>query len=144
MRYSRQTLYRKIGKAGQKKLEIKKVCIIGLGGLGTVTSELIGRAGIGTLILIDNDIVEESNLQRQSLFDEEDIGKSKALTAEEKLKKINSKLEIISYNMRLTNKNTQLLDSDLVLDCSDNLESRFLINKHCIEKKIPWIFLGKF
>src|SRR3989338_6832225 len=94
MRYTRQQIFKEIGKKGQEKLRQSTVAIVGLGALGSVSAQLLARAGIGKLILIDRDIVELSNLQRQSLFDENDIGKSKAAQAAEHLKKINSEIEI--------------------------------------------------
>src|SRR3989344_2351153 len=94
MRYTRQEIFSEIGKDGQNKLGKSSVVIVGLGALGSVSAELLARAGIGKLILIDRDIVELSNLQRQSLYDEEDIGKPKALAAKERLNKINSEVEI--------------------------------------------------
>src|SRR3989338_10791857 len=96
-RYSRQELLTEIGKEGQKILKTKTVAIIGIGALGTVSSELLARAGIGNLILIDRDIIEESNLQRQTLFAEEDIGKSKADVAKKQLTRINSIINIIPH-----------------------------------------------
>ena len=94
MRYIRQEIFPEIGKKGQKKLNKSTVAIVGLGALGSVSAELLARAGIGKLILIDRDVVELSNLQRQSLFDEKDTGKPKALAAKEKINKINSDAEI--------------------------------------------------
>ena len=140
-RYSRQMLLKEIGEEGQSKLDYKKVVIVGIGALGTVAAELLARAGIGSLRLIDRDVVEESNLQRQILFTEKDVGKSKSVMAAEKLKEINSLIKIESYPLHLDPKNVSLLqDADLVLDCTDNLETRFLINDHCRKEKIPWIY----
>ena len=96
MRYSRQIVLKEIGKNGQKALAKKTIVIIGLGALGTVSAELLTRAGIGKLILVDNDIIALDNLQRQVLYDEEDVGKPKVLQAENKLKKINSNVKIES------------------------------------------------
>src|SRR3990172_2101368 len=93
MRYSRQEIFPEIGKKGQEKLGKSTVAIIGIGALGSNSAELLARAGIGKLILIDRDIVELSNLQRQSLFDENDLGKPKALAAKEHLIKINNEVE---------------------------------------------------
>src|SRR3989344_5950925 len=94
MRYIRQEIFKEIGKKGQQKLRQSAVAIVGLGALGSVSSELLARAGIGELILIDRDIVELSNLQRQNLFDENDVGKPKALAAKEHLNRINSAIKI--------------------------------------------------
>ena len=140
-RYSRQVLLKEIGEDGQSKLNCKKVAVIGLGAIGTVAAELLARAGIGSLQLIDRDVVEESNLQRQILFTEKDVGKSKSVTAAEKLKEINSSIKLESHLLHLDSKNVNLLrNADLVLDCTDNLETRFLINDYCKKEKIPWIY----
>lgn len=138
-RYSRQILL--LGKKGQEKIAKAKVAIIGVGALGTVAAELLARAGVGELVLIDRDVVEESNLQRQLLFTEKDLGKSKALIAEKKLKEINSSLKIKSYAIHLNSENISLLkEADLILDCTDNLKIRFLINDFCKKEKINWIY----
>src|SRR3989338_11281677 len=89
-KYSRQILLPQIGKIGQEKLSRAKVAIVGIGALGTVAAELLARAGIGSLLLIDRDLIEESNLQRQFLFTEKEVEKSKSAAAKEKLKEINS------------------------------------------------------
>ncbi len=106
-RYSRQELI--LGKKKQKKLENSVIAIVGIGALGTVAAELLTRAGVGKLILIDRDIVEESNLQRQVLFTEKDVGKSKANVAKEKLKEINSLVKLESYALHLNSENISLL-----------------------------------
>ena len=137
MRYIRQEIF--IGKENQEKIRKKSVSIVGLGALGSVSSELLTRAGIKELVLIDRDIVEISNLQRQSLFDENDIGKSKALVLKEKLNKINNEVSIKSYFDNLDNENINLIKNDLILDCTDNLETRFLINEFCVKNKITFI-----
>lgn len=140
-RYSRQELLVDIGKEGQKTLRNKTVAIVGIGALGTLSSELLARAGIGNLILIDRDLVEVSNLQRQTLFAEEDIGKSKAAVAKNRLTKINSMINIRQYPIHLNPKNISVIEkSDLVLDCTDNLSTRFLINDYCKKNKLPWIY----
>ena len=110
--------------------------------MGSVSSELLARAGIGKLILIDRDIVELSNLQRQALYNENDAGKPKALAAKEHLSKINSeiKIEIIIDDLNYENIGRIMGNTDLILDCTDNLETRFLINDFCIKNKIPFIY----
>jgi len=135
MRYLRHEQL--IGKPAQKSLQKKTIAIVGLGALGTNTASLLARAGI-SLKLIDFDNIELSNLQRQSLYDEQDIGKPKALVAEKKLKKINSEIKIQAFNELLSSKNTGILKADLVIDCTDNLTTRFLINDYCYNN-IPWI-----
>ena len=144
MRYLRQEIFREIGKKGQSKLRKSTVAIVGLGALGGVSAELLARAGIGKLILVDRDIVELSNLQRQSLYDESDVGKPKALAAKEKLNKINSEVEIDFFINDLNFENIgKIIDAkniDLILDCADNLETRFLINDFSIKNNIPFIY----
>ena len=143
MRYIRQEIFKGIGKKGQKKLGKSIVAIIGLGALGSNSAELLARAGIGRLILVDRDVVELSNLQRQRLFDEKDIGKPKALAARERLTKINSGINIDFFidDLNFENINQVLKNKiDLILDCTDNLETRFLINDFCIKNKFPFIY----
>ena len=138
MKYSRNITLEEIGKKGQKILKQKTATIVGLGAIGSVSSELLARNGIN-LILIDNDKIDLSNLQRQLLFTEKDIGKFKVEIAEKKLKEINSDINIKIHNEKLNENNLNILNSDLILDCTDNLETRFLINKYSLMTKIPWI-----
>jgi len=140
-RYSRQTLLQEIGENGQAMLQNKQVAIIGIGALGTVAAELLTRAGVGSLLLIDRDIIEESNLQRQTLFEENDIGKSKAATAKQKLQNINSTTKINFHSIHLNNQNiSTLMQADLILDGTDNLQTRFLINDFCKKYQKTWIY----
>src|SRR3989344_5046921 len=140
-RYSRQILLKEIGRDGQEILQNKKVAIVGVGALGTVAAELLARAGVGSLILIDRDVVEESNLQRQTLFDEKSIGKNKATAAEKRIKEVNPEINVEPYAIHLNPQNIRLLQSaDLVLDCTDNLQTRFLINDYCKKEKKLWIY----
>lgn len=138
MRYIRQERF--IGKEKQKLIQSKTISIVGLGAIGSVVSELLTRAGVKKLILIDRDFVELSNLQRQSLFCEDDVGKSKAIILKEKLIEINKEIKIDSYFDNLDNDNIDLIKSDLILDCTDNLETRFLINEYSVKNKIHFIY----
>lgn len=141
MRFDRQEILSEIGKKGQKILQAKKIAIVGVGALGTVAAELLVRSGIGEILLVDRDVIEESNLQRQMLFNEKDLGQSKAKIAEEKLKDISSITKIRSENAHLSQRNITLLeDYDLILDCTDNLKTRFLINDFCRKNKMTWIY----
>src|SRR3989344_8093067 len=124
---------------GNNRLSKKTVVIVGLGSLGSYTSILLAKLGIN-LILIDRDIIERHNLERQVLYDKKDVGKLNALTAKEKLKKINNKIKIKEHAADLDYENIDLLKSDLVLDCTDNFETRFLINDYCKKNKIKWIY----
>jgi len=130
-----------IGNGGQDKLRQANVIIIGLGGLGCPLAMYLSAAGIGNLTLIDDDVIELSNLHRQVLFNENDIGLSKVTVAHKKLKRNNSIVHISSLNIRLTYTNASKLISghDLILDCSDNYQTRYLINKVSRAQGIPLI-----
>ena len=141
MRYSRQELI--IGKKGQRALQKSSVAVVGVGALGSVAAELLCRAGVGTLLLIDRDIVEISNLQRQMLYDEKDVGNFKASAAVKRLKKINSDVSLTGVVSDLNFRNIDVLKKyDLVLDCSDNLAVRFLLNEYCSKEGKPWVYAG--
>lgn len=142
-RYSRQAIIEEIGKKGQKMLKESRVAIVGIGALGTVAAELLARAGIGTLLLIDRDIVELHNLHRQHIFTEEDCHKPKAAAATEYLQKVNSTITIQAETTELTWENVEKLKGyDLILDCTDNMETRFLLNDLCVKYQKPWIYCG--
>lgn len=137
-RFSTQEIV--IGKEGQKKLSEAAIAIVGLGALGSLSAQLLARAGIGKLILIDKDRVEEKNLHRQ-FYTEEDIGKPKAFALEKHIKKVNSKIKLEAHAENLNNKNAEKLlkGANVILDCVDNLEARFLINDFSIKHKIPFV-----
>jgi len=140
-RYSRQEILPEIRESGQKKIEKATIAIIGLGALGTVAAELLARAGIGTLMLIDRDCIEQTNLQRQILYREKDIGRSKAIVAAERLEEINSKIKIMPSAIHVNSENiTPLRNVDLILDCTDNIETRLLLNDFCKKEKKKWIY----
>jgi molybdopterin-synthase adenylyltransferase len=136
MRYKVQEKY--IGKKAQEKIRKATIAVVGVGALGSMATNLLARAGIGKIILYDDDKVELQNLQRQFLYDEKDINEEKVFAAEKKLKDINSGVKIIPKNQRLNSKNI-LLSADIVLDCTDNPDSKFLLNRYCKEKNIPLI-----
>ncbi len=138
-RYSTQEIL--IGKDGQKNLKEATAAIVGLGALGSLSAQLLARAGIGKLILIDRDYVELNNLHRQ-FFREEDIGKAKAEAMAKLLKEINSEVRVEAHfdNLDYTNAEKLLLKADLILDCTDNLETRFLINDFSLKKRVPFIY----
>lgn len=140
-RYSRQIKLKEVGKKKQSLLSKKKVIIVGCGGLGSAAAELLLRSGVENLILIDQDKIELTNLGRQLLYEEKDVGKYKVISAKEKLSKINSAAKISVKNEFLSPKNISVLKhADLILDCTDNLETRFWINAYCYKNKIPWIY----
>ena len=140
-RYARQTALPEIEIEGQQKISKATVAVIGIGALGTVSAELLARAGVGTLILVDRDVVEETNLQRQMLFTEADVGRSKAVVAGEKIREINSSIAVEIQAIHLSSLNIKCLQkADLILDCTDNQKTRFLINDYCKLKKKKWIY----
>ena len=143
-RYSRHILLKEIGEEGQIKLSKSFVIIIGCGALGTTIANNLVRAGIGQIKIIDRDIIEMNNLQRQTLFDEDDIGLPKAWVAVKKLRKVNSKIKIEFIVEDLNNSNIEEIieGADLVIDGTDNMETRFLINDACIKHNVPWIYGG--
>ncbi|MFC1917178.1 ThiF family adenylyltransferase [Chloroflexota bacterium] len=145
-RYSRQILFSGIGEAGQQKLGASSVAIIGCGALGTVIATALVRAGVGKIRIIDRDLIEYHNLQRQILFNEEDVknGLPKAVAAENHLKKVNSSIEIegIVADVHYGNIEKYVSDADLILDALDNQETRFLINDVSLKYNIPWIYGG--
>ena len=132
-RFSRQIVLKDIGTSGQKKIIQSKVLIIGMGGLGCPVAEFLTRAGVGTLGIIDYDNVDLSNIHRQSLYNVSDIKKSKVLVAKKKLKKINSKTNIICHKIRIDKNNLKkiLKEYNYIVDGSDNFETKFLINDTC-------------
>ncbi|WP_191991799.1 ThiF family adenylyltransferase [Bacillus aerolatus] len=143
-RYSRQMLVSSIGKQGQKKLNEASVLIVGGGALGSHMAEMCARMGISQITILDRDYVDLSNLQRQTLFTEEDVlnKEAKAFALEKHLKKINSSIKIEGM---VADVNKQILEQyihniDIVLDCTDNFDTRFLINEVCILHNKKWIF----
>jgi adenylyltransferase/sulfurtransferase len=138
-RYSRQILLERIKKNGQEKLAKSHIVIIGCGALGTTIANNLARSGIGHIRVVDRDIVELNNLQRQNLFDESDIGSPKALVAAEKLRKINSEIKIdhIVDDVNFENIERVIKNMNIVLDGTDNMLVRFLINDACVKHDIP-------
>ena len=136
-RFSRQIILKNIGILGQQKIIKSKVLIIGMGGLGCPAAEFLVRAGIGFLGIIDSDNVDLSNIHRQSLYNIDDLKKSKVLAAKKKLKKINLKTQINSYKIRLNKNNFKKIikDYNFIVDGSDNFETKFLINDFCKKSK---------
>src|SRR3954463_3761010 len=133
-RYSRQVLFPGIGLEGQRHLAKGRVVIIGCGATGAWVSGLLARAGVGHLTIIDRDYVEPSNLQRQSLFDETDAAESlpKAIAAKNKIASFNAEIKVEAHVADLTPTNISPLDgADLVVDGTDNFETRFLLNDYC-------------
>tara|TARA_Y100001970_G_scaffold205079_1_gene249742 strand:+ start:2229 stop:2966 length:738 start_codon:yes stop_codon:yes gene_type:complete len=136
-RFSRQLVLKNIGAKGQKKILSSKVLIVGIGGLGCPAAESLVRAGVGTIGLIDNDIINLSNIHRQSLFNSNDIKKFKVNVALKKLKEINPQSIIKTYKTRLNRDNIEKIikNYELIIDGSDNFKTKFLINDYCLKYK---------
>ena len=136
-RYSRQIILKKIGIIGQKKLLKSRVLIVGAGGLGSPVAIYLTALGIGKIGIIDNDKVETSNLNRQIIFSNYDIKKNKSLTAINKLKKLNPDIQLKSFTHKLTEKNINKIakNFDVIVDGSDNFQTRFLINDYSLKNK---------
>jgi len=140
--YTRQTIMKEFGAKGQKKLEQSKVAVVGLGGLGSVSSLYLALAGVGHLRLIDQDTVELNNLHRQVLYTPADLHYPKAEIAANKLEKTNPfvKVEPISENLNSDNVNKLLSGIDCVVDGLDNMKSRYILNRACVQLDIPYVF----
>jgi len=143
-KYSRQMLFQPLGPQGQQRLVSASAVLVGCGAIGAATANLLVRAGIGRLRIIDRDFVEPSNLQRQTLFDEADAREAlpKALAAERKLKSINSDVQIEGVVTDLNPRNAEelLTGFPLILDGTDNFETRFLVNDFAVKSGVPWIY----
>jgi len=133
-----------IGPSGQKALGRSCAVVIGCGALGTYALSFLVRAGVGEVRVVDRDIVEESNLQRQALFSEGDIGRAKAKVAEERLGEVNSEIEIRGEVADLDHTNIQRIirGATVVLDATDNMDTRFLVNDACVKSGTPWVYAG--
>jgi molybdopterin-synthase adenylyltransferase len=147
-RFSRQLVLKNIGPKGQKKILSSKILIVGVGGLGCPAAESLTRAGIGTIGLVDNDIINLSNIHRQTLFNSKDVKKLKVSVAAKKLKEINPLTQIVTYKSRLNEKNIEniIKNYELIIDGSDNFKTKFLINDYCIKfkKKLITGAISKF
>lgn len=143
-RYSRQILFTEIGKAGQEKLLNSSVLLVGCGALGASHAEMLARAGVGKLRIVDRDFVEFTNLQRQTLFKESDAVERlpKAVAAKTRITEINSEVEVESIIADVNHSNIQELINgcDLVLDGTDNFQVRYLLNDACVKHKKTWIY----
>lgn len=143
-KYSRQVLFAGVGPEGQRRLLASRATIVGCGAIGAAAANLLVRAGAGSITMIDRDFVEPSNLQRQTLFDESDARNAlpKAVAAEQKLRSINSGVAVKGVVADLSPQNAEVLLSgcDLILDGTDNFETRFLINDFAVKSGRPWIY----
>jgi adenylyltransferase/sulfurtransferase len=145
-RYSRQVLFRGIGPLGQEKLRAARVAIIGCGALGSHSANALVRAGVGEIALVDRDFIEWDNLQRQILYDESDVRENlpKAIAAARKLKAVNSEVRVIPHviDVHYSNVETLLRGVELVVDGTDNFETRLVLNDACLKLGKPWIYGG--
>lgn len=142
MRYDRQILLPEIGEEGQEKLKAAKVLIVGVGGLGSPIALYLAGAGVGTIGLVDDDVVSISNLQRQVLYSEEELGDFKAVCAAMRLTALNSEIKINSCPGRLSKENAQELINayDIIVDGCDNFATRYLINDSCMALGKPYVY----
>lgn len=141
-RYAKQRIF--LGGPADTRLRTRRVAVVGVGATGSVIASWLARAGVGLLTLIDRDIVETSNLQRQILFQESDLFRPKAEVAAQRLRKANSEIEVTAAVTDLTSGNARelLAGYDLIMDGTDNFEARFLINDYAILSGTPWIYSG--
>lgn len=145
-RYIRQIRYPPIGEEGQRRLLESHVLVCGCGALGSVLANSLARAGIGRLRLVDRDFLELNNLQRQVLYDEDDVaaGMPKAIAARLKLQRINSEIDVeaIVTDLDYTNVVSLIQDVDIIVDGTDNFETRFLLNDAAVKHSVPWVYGG--
>ena len=141
-RYTRQTILKGFGIEGQQKLAEAKVLVVGAGGLGVPVLTYLNAMGVGTIGIMDNDVVSRTNLHRQVLYSESDVGESKVIAALEKLKAQNPDTKIVAYNSFLTTTNALeiIVDYDMVVDASDNFPTRYLVNDACVILKKPFVY----
>jgi len=145
-RYKRQVIVKEVGVRGQQKLKESKALIIGAGGLGSNTANILTRTGLGGVIIVDYDKVDITNLHRTSIFTENDIGKPKSTILAENLHLINNQVEIHSEQVRVTktsiNKLIVKYNPDIIIDGSDNMATRYIINTASVEYNKPWVYGG--
>ena len=136
-KYSRQIILKNVGIKGQEKIKISKVLVIGIGGLGSPIADLLTRAGIGLIGLIDHDKVDISNIHRQTLYQNSNIGMSKVIAAKKRLNAINKNVKVITYNLRANENNLKKILNyyDIIVDGSDNFKTKFLLNRLALKYK---------
>ncbi|MEH6454059.1 MAG: HesA/MoeB/ThiF family protein [Psychromonas sp.] len=141
LRYSRHLLLEDVGETGQEKLKKSKVLIIGMGGLGSPAAMYLAAAGVGTIVLSDFDQLDVSNLQRQIAYQTADVGEDKVVLMQNRLQAINPEIRVRTINKEMSKAqlSMELMIVDLVLDCTDNMSSRQMINAACVDAKVPLI-----
>ncbi len=150
-RYKRNIAIKEIGLSGQKKLSEAKVLVVGCGGLGSPAALYLSASGIGTLGLIDNDVVELSNLQRQIIHSTDTLGIPKAISAKRTLERLNPDTKVIAMNLKVTRENLPKIceDYDFILDCTDSFASKYIVSDSCVKANKPYVhaavvrFLGQ-
>ena len=142
LRYSRHLILPEVGMDGQRKLKAAKVLLVGTGGLGAPTALYLAAAGVGTIGVVDFDVVDVTNLQRQIIHGTSDIGRPKIVSAEESMKEINPYLNVIRHEVALTSENAMdiVKDYDIVVDGTDNFPTRYLVNDVCVLLKKPNVY----
>jgi len=141
LRYQRQILMPEIGQAGQEKLQAAKVLVVGAGGLGSPVLTYLAAAGIGHIIIVDYDVVAESNLNRQFLYGTKDIGRAKGFTAAEKLRSLNPDIDVTIISAKIDEENSMdiIRGINVVVDCVDSIATRLIVNSACLEQNIPLV-----
>ncbi|MFM2481907.1 HesA/MoeB/ThiF family protein [Celerinatantimonas sp. YJH-8] len=140
-RYSRHLLLGKVGEAGQLRLRQASVLIVGMGGLGSPVSLYLAAAGIGRLVIADDDVVSESNLQRQIIYGESQLGEPKVMAAKARLHDLNSWVQVRPVQRRLSQQvlEMEVMQADVVLDCSDNIDTRYAVSDACLKARVPLV-----
>lgn len=140
-RYSRQIMLEEIGYQGQLKLRAAKICVVGVGGLGNPITTRLVAMGVGKLRIVDRDVIELSNLHRQTMYDEDDVGQVKVEVAARKLRKLNPDVEIESLPISINDYTAidAVEGCDVVIDALDSVNARYALNKACVEKNIPFV-----
>ncbi len=143
-RYRRQIIVKEFGESSQDAISKKNVLLVGGGGLGSNVSDILVRMGIGSIDIVDFDSLNITNIHRTSIFDEDDVGKNKSKILEEKLSKINQDVKIKSICEKISKENISALakNADIIVDATDNMQTRYLINDYSIKNKIPWVYGG--
>ncbi|WP_297217636.1 HesA/MoeB/ThiF family protein [Thermoplasma sp.] len=140
-RYARQMVLRQFNNDDITKIRSSKVLVVGIGGVGSLIADLFVRSGVKSITLIDRDYVSSSNLYRQTLYSDEDIGDSKVVAAKRRLERVNPEVEVLAINETFDAENAEKLISsvDIVMDGTDNLTSRLIINDACVKNNKPWV-----
>jgi len=145
-RYNRQILFRAFGEEGQEKLKSARVLVAGVGGLGSTVAMYLTTSGIGRIVLVDSDTVSLSNLNRQLLHWEKDVDRKKVDSGVEKIQKMNSDIRVEAVPVKITQNSCEYLlrNVDVAVDCLDNMKTRYILNRACMEKKVPLVHGGVY